>query len=86
LIQLAADLKARQERQQALDSELQALHSRISEWRAQHPQLDDAGLAHLLAFDEAAVSALRQQVQHSEKAIEQAKVLLQEREQRLKDH
>lgn len=86
LIQLAADLKARQERQQALDSELQALHSRISEWRAQHPQLDDAGLAHLLAFEEAGVSALRQQVQHSEKAIEQAKVLLQEREQRLKDH
>ena len=86
LIQLAADLKSRQERQHALDTELQALHSRIGEWRAQHPQLDDTGLAHLLAFDEAGISELRQQVQHSEKAIEQAKVLLQEREQRLKDH
>ncbi len=86
LIQLAADLKSRQERQQGLDTELLALGSRISEWRAQHPQLDDDGLAHLLALDETRVSELRQQVQHSEKAIEQAKVLLQEREQRLKDH
>lgn len=86
LIQLAADLKSRQERQQALDTELQALQGRISDWRAQHPELDDTGLAHLLAFDEAGVNQLRQQVQHSEKAIEQAKVLLQEREQRLKDH
>ncbi len=86
LIQLAADLKSRQERQQALDTELQALQGRISDWRAQHPELDDTGLTHLLAFDEAGVNQLRQQVQHSEKAIEQAKVLLQEREQRLKDH
>lgn len=86
LIQLAADLKAQQERQQALLTEQHTLDSRISEWRALHPELDDSGLARLLAFDEAQVSALRQQVQHSEKAVEQAKVLLQEREQRLADH
>jgi DNA repair protein SbcC/Rad50 len=86
LIQLAADLKAQQERQQALLTEQHTLDSRISEWRALHPELDDSGLARLLAFDEAQVSALRQQVQHSEKAVEQAKVLLQEREQRLAEH
>ncbi len=86
LIQLAADLKAQQEREQALQVEQQALVTRISEWRALHPELDDAGLTRLLAYDDAQVSQLRQQLQHSEKAVEQAKVLLQEREQRLADH
>ncbi len=86
LIQLAADLKAQQEREQALQAEQQALVTRISEWRALHPELDDAGLTRLLAYDDAQVSQLRQQLQHSEKAVEQAKVLLQEREQRLADH
>lgn len=86
LIQLAADLKAQQEREQALQDEQQALVTRISEWRALHPELDDAGLNRLLAYDDAQVSQLRQQLQHSEKAVEQAKVLLQEREQRLADH
>ncbi len=86
LIQLAADLKAQQERQHALFVEQQHLETRISEWRALHPELDDIGLTRLLTFDDAQVSALRQQLQHSEKAVEQAKVLLQEREQRLADH
>ena len=86
LIQLAADLKAQQERQQALHTEQQNLDTRISEWRALHPELDDVGLTRLLTFDDAQVSALRQQLQHSEKAVEQAKVLLQEREQRLAEH
>ena len=86
LVQLAADLKARQERQQALLAEQQALDARIHEWRALHPELDDTGLTRLLAFDEARINALRQQLQHSEKAVEQAKVLLQERQQRLAEH
>lgn len=86
LIQLAADLKAQQEREHTLQAEQKALVTRISEWRALHPELDDAGLNGLLAYDDAQVSQLRQQVQLSEKAVEQAKVLLQEREQRLADH
>ncbi|WP_339494890.1 AAA family ATPase [Pseudomonas sp. EA_35y_Pfl1_P108] len=86
LIQLAADLKAQQERQQALHAEQQSLDTRLSEWRALHPELDDDGLNRLLAYDDAQVSQLRQQLQHSEKAVEQAKVLLQEREQRLAEH
>ncbi|MGO4801936.1 AAA family ATPase [Pseudomonas sp. W22_MBD1_FP4] len=86
LVQLAADLKAKQERQQALQAEQQALAKRISEWRAQHPELDDTGLTRLLAFDDAQVNALRQHLQASEKAVEQAKVLLLEREQRLAEH
>ncbi|WP_460135762.1 AAA family ATPase [Pseudomonas sp. S1_E04] len=86
LIQLAADLKARQERQQALSAEQHALQTRLGEWRALHPELHDAGLTRLLAFDEAHVNALRQQLQHSEKAVEQAKVLVQERDQRLAEH
>ncbi len=86
LVQLAADLKAQQERQQALAAEQNSLDARLGEWRALHPELDDAGLSRLLAFDEAQVSALRQHLQHSEKAVEQAKVLLHEREQRLAEH
>ncbi|MDQ0740041.1 AAA family ATPase [Pseudomonas sp. W4I3] len=86
LIQLAADLKAQQERQQALAAEQQSLDVRLGEWRAQHPELDDDGLTHLLAFDEAQVNQLRQQLQHSEKAVEQASVLLREREERLAGH
>ena len=86
LTQLAADLKAQEERQQALNAEQQSLDSHISEWRALHPELDDTGLTRLMAFDDAQLQALRQQLQLSEKAVEQAKVLLQEREQRLADH
>ncbi len=86
LIQLAADLKAQQERQQALQAEQQGLATRLQDWRALHPELDDEGLARLLALDESHINALRQQLQHSEKAVEQAKVLLQEREQRLAEH
>jgi len=86
LIQLAADLKAQQERQQALAAEQQSLDVRLGEWRAQHPELDDDGLSHLLAFDETQANQLRQQLQHSEKAVEQASVLLREREERLAGH
>ncbi|WP_339544331.1 AAA family ATPase [Pseudomonas sp. RA_35y_Pfl2_P32] len=86
LIQLAAELKAQQQRQQALDSERHALQSKIADWRALHPELDDAGLAQLLGYSDEQVSQLRQQLQRSETAIEQAKVLLQEREQRLHEH
>ncbi|KPG73135.1 AAA family ATPase [Pseudomonas libanensis] len=86
LVQVAADLKALQERQQALQAEQHNLATRVSEWRALHPELDDDGLTRLLAFDEAQVAQLRQQLHNSEKAVEQAKVLLQEREQRLAEH
>ncbi|RON09675.1 chromosome segregation protein SMC [Pseudomonas brassicacearum] len=85
-IQLAAELKAEQQRQQTLEAESLELSSKIAEWRALHPELDDGGLEQLLAFSDEQVSQLRQQLQLSEKAIEQAKVLLQEREQRLNSH
>jgi exonuclease SbcC len=86
LVQLVADLKALLERQQALETEQQALDTRITAWRAAHPELDDQGLTRLLAFDEAQVTDLRQQLHTREKAVEQAGVLLQEREQRLAEH
>ena len=86
LVQVAADLKALQERQQALQAEQHALATRVTAWRALHPELDDDGLTRLLAFDEAQVAQLRQHLHSSEKAVEQAKVLLQEREQRLAEH
>ncbi|MBD9561906.1 AAA family ATPase [Pseudomonas sp. PDM09] len=86
LVQLAAELKAQQERSQALETEDRELSAKIADWRAQHPELDDGGLEDLLGIDDQQVSELRQRLQQSEKAIEQAKVLLQERDQRLLDH
>jgi exonuclease SbcC len=86
LISLSAELKAQQERVQAMESEQQALGAKIAEWRLQHPQLDDQGLAQLLEYDEPRVSQLRQQLQNNEKAIEQAQVRLQERQAHLEQH
>lgn len=86
LVQLAAELKAQQERSQALETEDRELSGKIADWRAQHPELDDGGLEDLLSVDDQQVSELRQRLQQSEKAIEQAKVLLQERDQRLLEH
>ncbi|WP_095053794.1 AAA family ATPase [Pseudomonas sp. Irchel s3b2] len=86
LVQLAAELKAQQERSQALETEDRELSGKIADWRAQHPELDDGGLEDLLSVDDQHVSELRQRLQQSEKAIEQANVLLQERDQRLLDH
>ena len=86
LVQLAAELKAQQERLQALQQEHSTLSAQVAQWRAQHTALDNARLQQLLAFDDAYVRDLRQQLQASEKAVEQARVLLQEREQRLSQH
>ena len=86
LVQIAAELKAQQERLQALESEDEDLAGKIADWRARHPELDDGGLEDLLRVDDAQLAQLRQRLQLNEKAIEQARVLLQERDQRLLDH
>ncbi|WP_247841912.1 AAA family ATPase [Pseudomonas sp. MWU12-3103b] len=85
-VQIGAELKAQQERLQALQSEDDELTQKIADWRARHAELDDGGLEDLLRVDDTQLSELRQRLQHNEKAIEQAKVLLQERDQRLADH
>lgn len=85
-VQIGAELKAQQERLQALQSEDNELTQKIADWRGRHPELDDGGLEDLLRVDDTQLSELRQRLQHNEKAIEQAKVLLQERDQRLADH
>jgi len=85
-VQVAAELKAQQERLHALDSEAAELAGKTAEWRAGHPELDDGGLEDLLRMDDPQVSELRQRLQNSEKAIEQASVLVQERDKRLLDH
>ncbi|MBK5343633.1 AAA family ATPase [Pseudomonas sp. TH49] len=85
-VQVGAELKAQEERLQALQSEDNELTQKIADWRGRHPELDDGGLEDLLRVDDTQLSELRQRLQHNEKAIEQAKVLLQERDQRLADH
>ncbi|AZE48779.1 Exonuclease SbcC [Pseudomonas chlororaphis] len=86
LVQLGAELQGKEERLQALEAEQQALGSKIADWRQQHPELDDGALEQLLSLDDQQVATLRQQLQASEKAVEQAKVLVTEREQRLHSH
>jgi exonuclease SbcC len=85
-VQLAAELKAQQERLLALEAEHRELSGKVNDWRALHPELDDGGLETLLGIDDQQVSELRQRLQASEKAMEQAKVLVQERETQLQQH
>ncbi|MFJ4145696.1 AAA family ATPase [Pseudomonas sp. NPDC089734] len=86
LIQLNAELKAGQQQQQALELESGELDEQIREWRSSHHELDDATLEVLLTYDDSRIDELRQQLSRSEKALEQAKVLLHEREERLQQH
>lgn len=86
LLQLATELKGSDDRLQAMTEESQTLAADIEQWRARHPELDDDGVARLLGVDEAQLQALRQRLQASDKAIEQAQVLVDEREQRLQAH
>jgi len=85
-VQIRAELQAQQDRLQALERENIELAGKVADWRGQHPELDDAGLDALLGIDDGQFTALRERLQLNETAIEQAKVLLQEREQRLLDH
>ena len=85
-IQLAAELKSDEQQRQALQREQDELDSQISEWRGQHPELDDATLQTLLSYDDARAGQLRDRLQACEKALEQAGVLAQERGQRLQQH
>ncbi|UVM20434.1 AAA family ATPase [Pseudomonas wadenswilerensis] len=86
LIELTAELKAKGERLSALEQEHHEVRGQIEQWRQGHPELDDSGLEQLLAFDDNAMAQLRQGLQDAEKAIEQARTLLQERQQRLDQH
>ncbi|MGJ7515391.1 AAA family ATPase [Pseudomonas baetica] len=85
-VRIAAELKALHERLHSLEGENRELAGKIDDWRSRHPELDDGGLEDLLRVDDAQLSELRQRLQSSEKAIEQARVLLQERDKRLLDH
>jgi len=86
LIGIAAELKSDQQQLEQMQQELAELDTQISEWRAHHPELDDTALATLLACDDAHLEQLRQQSSSAEKILEQAKVLLHERDQRLQQH
>ncbi|WPO98657.1 AAA family ATPase [Pseudomonas sp. HR96] len=83
---LASELKASEQHQADLGKTVQALDESIALWRSGHPQLDDAGLARLLTLGADALEQRRLQVQQAERAIEQARVLLAERQQRQQAH
>lgn len=65
---------------------MEAQAARVQAWRGEHPGLDDATLARLLACDDAHTQALRERQQAAHTAVAQAQVLLQEREQRWQAH
>ena len=79
---LEADTAQQAQLQQTLADVEQALHA----WREQRPQLEDDGLQALLAIDEPQVDELRSRLQSTEKALEQARIRLHEREQRQQSH
>ncbi|MEB2871229.1 AAA family ATPase [Pseudomonas rhizosphaerae] len=79
---LEADTAQQAQLQQTLADVEQALHA----WREQRPQLEDDRLQALLAIDEPQVDELRSRLQSTEKALEQARIRLHEREQRQQTH
>jgi exonuclease SbcC len=85
-IKLTAERDSEQQRLQTLEQEVTDLARQIGEWRNQHTELDDAALDTLLGLSDEAVSQLRQRLQQSEKALEQSKVLVQEREAQWQQH
>ncbi len=85
-VQLASELNSAQQRQHQLSEALTALNASLLAWRQQHPDLDDDGLATLLAIDDQQVADLRQQLARADKAVEEARVRLQERERQLHTH
>ncbi|UVJ42637.1 AAA family ATPase [Pseudomonas sp. LS1212] len=85
-VRLSSELKAGLQQQQAQEQALGDLQARVLAWRGQHPELDDEGLHALLDYSESQVGELRQQLQQSEKGLEQLRVRLQERELRLQTH
>jgi len=86
LIKLATGLESEQARLQELQQEFGELNQQITQWRASHPELDDAALDTLLGYSEEGVSQLRQQLQLSEKNLEQSRILLQERDKQVQQH
>lgn len=86
LLQLATELNGGEQRRQALTVESASIAEQIARWRKGHPELTDDALPHLLAYDEPQLQALRQQLLGADKALEQAQVLIVEREQQLQAH
>ncbi|WP_460045190.1 AAA family ATPase [Pseudomonas sp. S2_H01] len=86
LIKLSAELDNETQRLQGLEQELADLDGQINAWRGQHSELDDAALDTLLGMSDDSVGQLRQRLQLSEKALEQARVLVQERDAQLQQH
>ena len=79
---LEADCQQQTQLQQALADVQRALHT----WREQRPHLDEEGLQALLAIDEQQAGDLRNRLHAIEKALEQARIRLHEREQRQQAH
>jgi len=85
-VQAVGELNAARQRLASLEAALADVSHTLAAWRAAHPDILDDELHALLAVQPSAVDRLRHQVQQAEAAMSQAQVLLDEREQRLRDH
>ncbi|MDN3236388.1 AAA family ATPase [Pseudomonas sp. WAC2] len=71
---------------QKLDSAHGLLLVELEAWQAQHSTLDETLLTRLLGINDREHTALRQQMQTLERAVNEADVVVQEREKRLAAH
>ncbi|TWI53876.1 exonuclease SbcC [Pseudomonas duriflava] len=84
--QLRHTLELKSDEKQKLNTKLEALRDELTAWRAAHSELDDALLARLLTYDDTAQNTLRQQLQALDRDLDQAHMLVGEREKRLAAH
>jgi exonuclease SbcC len=83
---LGGALQASEQQLEDLTQALAALDDAIGLWRAQHPGLDNEGLAALLAHDAGQQDTLRESLRLADLALEQARAVALEREQRYQAH
>ncbi|QJQ98383.1 AAA family ATPase [Halomonas sp. PGE1] len=74
------------ERLNALQQERDDLARELADWRAQHPSLDDATLARLLAQDDAEAREEEREIEAADQARQQAGAALAERRRALLAH
>ena len=85
-VALAGEIKAGGAREAALAEERQALQTQVEHWRAAHPSVGDDQLERLLAVDDAQRDHWRQALLAADTRLNQARILLTEREARVQQH
>ncbi|WP_028240202.1 AAA family ATPase [Stutzerimonas azotifigens] len=86
LTRLESDHQACARRHEELQSERAQLDAELADWRAAHPDIDDATLGQLLQLDDSLLAEARERLQANAEAITRCRARLEERSQRLAGH